>query len=287
MHLLESIFVATAVSVIILGGPLTLYALIKLANAYFARVNVRFVRTKESEAPLGIFVSWDPESIPAEVCRVKLEFHELVRGGRATTFSYTFEDKSAKKRSFLIPMKLKADDYAMLSDDGLKSHAKSVQRSFVMVEIEDTKGNAVRRKLYKPAIRAALSESPLVADKDVDLVPASEPDKWSVMTRVFPWRKVVAAEEAPAAAGGHKPKVAKKSEPSLVDFLVTKVWIEPGCIVCDACENEAPQVFKVLKDTCIVVENADLSDGGSVKAAAEGCPVDVIKFTTVPKPKVA
>ena len=34
--------------------------------------------------------------------------------------------------------------------------------------------------------------------------------------------------------------------------MVTKVWIEPGCIVCDACETAAPDVFEVLDDTCII-----------------------------------
>ena len=28
--------------------------------------------------------------------------------------------------------------------------------------------------------------------------------------------------------------------------VVTKVWIEPGCIVCDACENTAPTVFELM-----------------------------------------
>ena len=36
--------------------------------------------------------------------------------------------------------------------------------------------------------------------------------------------------------------------------LVTKVWIDPGCIICDACESTAPDVFEVQheNDTCII-----------------------------------
>ena len=34
--------------------------------------------------------------------------------------------------------------------------------------------------------------------------------------------------------------------------IITKVWIAPGCIVCDACENDCPEVFEVLEDTCII-----------------------------------
>ncbi|MCZ6681537.1 MAG: Rieske 2Fe-2S domain-containing protein [Planctomycetota bacterium] len=69
---------------------------------------------------------------------------------------------------------------------------------------------------------------------------------------------------------------------------VVKVWIDPGCIVCDACETACPEVFEVQHDneTCIVRPEAleteftkPLTD--SIVVAAEECPVDVIKFDTV------
>jgi len=69
---------------------------------------------------------------------------------------------------------------------------------------------------------------------------------------------------------------------------VTKVWIEPGCIVCDACETTCPEVFEVQheNDTCIIRPEAldaeftkPLTD--TIIEAAEECPVDVIKFETV------
>jgi len=62
------------------------------------------------------------------------------------------------------------------------------------------------------------------------------------------------------------------------NFKVAKVWIEPGCIVCNACEDTYPEVFEVLADTCIVRPNYPLDDGLKVQEAAEGCPVEVIKF---------
>ncbi len=68
--------------------------------------------------------------------------------------------------------------------------------------------------------------------------------------------------------------------------LVTKVWIEDGCIVCDACETASPDVFEVLDDSCVIRPDAlnmeftkPLTD--SIIEAAEECPVDVIKFDTV------
>lgn len=70
--------------------------------------------------------------------------------------------------------------------------------------------------------------------------------------------------------------------------LVTKVWIAPGCIVCDACETTAPDVFEVQHDneTCIIrpaALDAEFTKPRSeaiIQASAE-CPVDVIKFETI------
>jgi len=68
--------------------------------------------------------------------------------------------------------------------------------------------------------------------------------------------------------------------------LITKVWIEEGCIVCDACETAAPDVFEVTEDSCIIRPDALKPDFNkprtqNIEDAAEECPVDVIKFETV------
>jgi cytochrome b6-f complex iron-sulfur subunit len=67
--------------------------------------------------------------------------------------------------------------------------------------------------------------------------------------------------------------------------VITKVWIAPGCIVCDACENDCPEVFDVQEDTCLIRPPAANPDflsplTPSIIVAAEGCPVDVIKYET-------
>ncbi len=64
-----------------------------------------------------------------------------------------------------------------------------------------------------------------------------------------------------------------------VNFDITKVWIEPGCIVCNACEAIYPEVFEVTEDSCLIRPEAPLNDGLKIQEAAEACPVEVIKFT--------
>lgn len=68
--------------------------------------------------------------------------------------------------------------------------------------------------------------------------------------------------------------------------VVTKVWIEPGCIVCDACETTAPTVFEVTEDSCIIRPEALQPSftkplTKAIIDAALECPVDVIKYETV------
>src|SRR5947207_6888124 len=67
--------------------------------------------------------------------------------------------------------------------------------------------------------------------------------------------------------------------------VVTKVWIAPGCIVCDACENDCPEVFDVTETTCLIRPPAQSPDflaplTPSIIIAMEGCPVEVIKIET-------
>jgi ferredoxin len=82
---------------------------------------------------------------------------------------------------------------------------------------------------------------------------------------------------------------------------IKKVWIEEGCIVCNACETTCPEVFNVTEDSCHIraevridgqqdtnlAARAELRDpfgndlSEQIVEAAEGCPVEVIKFETV------
>src|SRR6476659_3966372 len=67
--------------------------------------------------------------------------------------------------------------------------------------------------------------------------------------------------------------------------VITKVWIAPGCIVCDSCENDCPEVFDVQEQTCLIRPPAMSVDflkplTPSIMIAAEGCTVDGIRFET-------
>ncbi|MES2529288.1 MAG: ferredoxin [Bdellovibrionota bacterium] len=78
---------------------------------------------------------------------------------------------------------------------------------------------------------------------------------------------------APTTTGG------AGGAPAANNFKIAKVWIEPGCIVCNACEDIYKDVFEVTATTCLIRPGAPLDDGLRVQEAAEACPVEVIKYT--------
>ncbi len=281
MLTLELFPLATLTTLLIIGGPVTLIILIRALNYYLGNIWVKPVATglpAEDSAPLGLVIRWDNDTFDYKVCRIRLEYVEVFRGGRSLSTTFTFEDKQAKKRSFVLPLKLIDNELKLLTH---AENIKEMKSSSVIVEVETTDGRTVRRKIAKRKLMEAMAAPATNAKKEeLDLAPPKESDAWSVHSRVFPWRKVVEVDAGAKKAGG---PAASSSAPQVFDFLIKRVWIEPGCIVCDACENEAPDVFQVLEDTCIVREGAPLANTGSIVAAAEGCPVDVIKYDTAPK----
>ena len=80
--------------------------------------------------------------------------------------------------------------------------------------------------------------------------------------------------------------------------VIAKVWVEPDCITCNACEDICPEVFKVTDDSSMILAEVradgvfDMNDGAKspltgtlgadladlIVEAAEACPVEVIKF---------
>ena len=62
-------------------------------------------------------------------------------------------------------------------------------------------------------------------------------------------------------------------------MAISKVTIEEGCIVCDACADVCPEVFKV-EDDCTVIDGVDFNEyEDEIIEAAESCPVEVIKYS--------
>jgi ferredoxin len=61
-------------------------------------------------------------------------------------------------------------------------------------------------------------------------------------------------------------------------MAIKKVWIEEGCTACGLCEETSPDVF-FMDDLAEVKEGVNAADHeDDIIEAAEGCPVEVIKY---------
>jgi len=64
-------------------------------------------------------------------------------------------------------------------------------------------------------------------------------------------------------------------------MAINKVWIEEGCILCNLSVDTCAAVFDIPQgsDTAIVKPDVDFAQHDkAIRDAAEGCPVEVIKF---------
>jgi len=73
-----------------------------------------------------------------------------------------------------------------------------------------------------------------------------------------------------------------------MEKAISRVWIAPGCIVCNLCEETCPEVFKVTADNSTIRETAGQhyrTSSLKIVQAAEECPVDVIRVTGFNEPE--
>ena len=65
-------------------------------------------------------------------------------------------------------------------------------------------------------------------------------------------------------------------------MAITKVWIEPGCVLCGSSARTCPAVFEVTSQSAPsakVKPDVDFTHyEAQIKQAAEFCPVEVIKY---------
>lgn len=79
---------------------------------------------------------------------------------------------------------------------------------------------------------------------------------------------------------------------------IQRVWIEDGCICCQACVISAPEVFCIPEhraairgavrsdgitspndDECCTLNAAGLAEAEAIAEAVAGCPIDIIRFS--------
>jgi ferredoxin len=246
---------------------------------FFGRPRLDFLRSRKGVNGFAFGFRWNHVKEPAKFDRIKIalynpfgspsqiEIQSKLNGGNSNFAEDLDLGPSMGRLIKTISSPEKMDASIMLevssSSDGIShQYTMSVDKflqklglsPFSLEEYNEKYKRRSEKPLY-PTVKRSFVAEPLPASSGNKLKIASNPEF---------------ASDFSGASG--------EAGEAVANFDVKKVWIEPGCIVCDACETIIPEVFEVQDATCIIRSGAPLTDGLRIQEAAEACPVEVIKF---------
>lgn len=278
---MSSSILALAVSILLtLGLIVSIGAVSLLTGAFyflFSKKKLTVLQTGHGANGFAFAYQWNASREPASFNQIRVRLFNP--NGNPTQIEVT-KEFPAKKDDFAVDLDMGPAFAKLLSADGFDNASVTVtlfSKDGVAVpfnmkafdfksKMEDSKQTVAvwehefgpkDPKVFYHTVSKSFIADPLPATSNKTLKIASNPE--------------FAGEFAAAAAGGAAGEAVE-------NFNVSKVWIEEGCIVCNACEDIYPEVFEVTADTCLIRDGAPLDDGLKILEAAEACPVEVIKF---------
>lgn len=247
-------------------------------NFLFVKPRIEILKSKLGVNGFSFTVKWDQDAEPVKFDRIRVRLFNPFGQPKELDITRDFE---GSMNDFVRDIEM-GENFEKL----IKAH--SVDKGTVEIEIIASRDNVTHKHSMKATefIKAVNESTKTISDVESLFVIKKEKPLFEIPEKTFispPLPKtakqlklatnpIFAGDFAGASAGGEA-KVAA------ANYLMAKVWIEPGCIVCDACEAIAPLVFEVTDSTCVIRPGAPLDDGLKIQEAAEACPVEVIKFT--------
>lgn len=271
-----SIAVLLAVGLVINVGIISLLS--GALHFLFARPRLEFLKSEYGNEGFAFSFSWNAAREPAKFDKVKVRLFNPFGSPTQVEVSREF---NAASETF-------ARDAYMGKGMVKILEAKGLEDATVEVEVISTKDGISQFFSYKGAkFKKMLAEAvDTVKGFEAELPGAPAKPLYTTVQRSFiaePFpqsSKTIKLATNPEFAGEFASAGSAGAAPQ-ENFEVSKVWIDPGCIVCNACEAIYPEVFEVTADTCLIRPDAPLNDGLKILEAAEACPVEVIKFTKV------
>jgi ferredoxin len=249
-------------------------------NFLFVKPKIQIIKTAHGDAGFAFTFKWDQDAQPVTFDKVRIHLFNPFGSPTEVDITREFDGSST---DFVRDMDM---------GDQLKKilTATTLEKATIEIEVTSSRDNVTHKQLFKAddfvAKRNTATET--ADDLAAKFVVVKEKPLYTLQDRSFispPLPKTAkqlkmasnpmfAGDFAGAAVAG-----GAVAGPAVENFTLAKVWIEPGCIVCDACEAIFPEVFEVTDSTCLIRPGAPLNDGLKVQEAAEACPVEVIKFT--------
>ena len=267
-----------AIAIMVGIGLLVGIGALSLFHFLFVKPKIEILKSQYGDNGFAFSFLWDQELEPYQFDLLKIKLFNPF--GTPVQMEITREFDSARK------------DFARDLNLGLKMKefffAKGLENSIIEIDVSSTKNNITHQismkgntflEKYKKATVTAEEKNQQFSTppkKALFVIPAKSfiSPSLSKTNKVL---KIATNPEFTEQFSKENSGTKKEGAPASA-FLVTKVWIEPGCIVCNACEGIIPEVFEVADESCFIRPNAPLDAGLKIKEAAEACPVGVIKF---------
>jgi ferredoxin len=256
-------------------------------ESLFGKPRLTLLRSTQNGNIFAFGFKWNSAKEPAAIDTIRLRLFNPFGNPTQVEVSKPFEPK---RDSFAIEVNMGPGFIDLLGANGIDT-------ATIQIEVSSTRdGVSFQFEMKGPKFRQMISDAnqtaaEYIAAHRLDAAKGAKPPIdipiRSFIADVVPGRgPQLKMATNPAFAGDFTPASTTTggaggaaAENAVPNFAVAKVWIEPGCIVCNACEDIYKDVFEVLADTCIIRPNAPLDDGLRIQEAAEACPVEVIKFT--------
>ncbi len=278
---MNTTFIAMAVAILmgigLLVGIGALSLLSGALNFLFVKPKIEMLKSQYGDLGFAFRFSWDQGAEPVRFDRIRLHLFNPFGTPTQVDIIREFE---ASGNDFSRDIEMGEVMRELLS-------AKGLDNATLEIEVSSSKGNVTHsismkgasfkdlRSKAKMSATEALEKDSVQKEKPRFEIPEksfiSPPLPKSAKQLKMASNPLFAGEFAGVASGG-------AAAPAVENYAVTKVWIEPGCIVCDACEGIYPEVFEVTDSTCLIRSGAPLDNGLRIQEAAEACPVEVIKF---------
>jgi ferredoxin len=253
-------------------------------ESLFGKPKLTFLRPTKTGSIFAFGFKWNSAKEEASMDTVKIRLFNPFGSPTQVEVSKDFESaKSSFGREvdmgpgFIHLLGAKGFDQAMIqvevssTKDGIvfQFDMKGLKFKQLMLSAQDTLDEFIKANKLDVVRESKPPIDVPIRSFIADTVPGKGPQLKLATNPVF-------AGEFAAVGAGAGPAVAQAA---VANFNILKVWIEPGCIVCNACEDIYPEVFDVQADTCLIRPNPPLDNGLRIQEASEACPVEVIKYT--------
>lgn len=274
-----AMIVAILIGIGLLVGIGALSLLSGALNFLFVRPKVELLKSSQGDNTLAFTFKWDQDAEPVKFDKIRIHLFNPFGSPTEVDITREFEGSDV---DFVREVDM-GDQFKKILN------ATALDKATIEIEVTASRDSVTHKQTYKGdafvAKRAAATET--LESVAAKFVIVKEKPRFEIPEKTFispPLPKTAkqlkmasnpmfAGEFAGVAVAGGA------AGPAVQNFSVSKVWIEPGCIVCDACEAIFPEVFEVTDSTCIIRPGAPLDDGLKIQESAEACPVEVIKFT--------